>query len=449
MDAGRVNQSLPRLAASVAAFGSLLFLSLAGCAPRSAAAPRERVLIRDNTRFVISDGLSERPFTPWGFNYDRTALDHRDVLLEDVLDQDPGKVETDFAAMARRGGNVARVFVATSYLLDGPQQVNDAHVARVREMMNAAHRQGIRLIVVGLANIRPATEPAWMRDADDDTMLAAAQLFWRTLARTGRDAPGIFAYDIINEPVIHYRDSTTWTDGCFDMPSGGKFCYIHRPYRQPERRWTRFVHERYPTPEALRAHWPDFPRAGESWDAIAVPEPTPKDRRYGEFIAFHGQTLHDWADRMRDAIRSEDRHHLITLGALDPRPVADLLDFCCLHLYPQVTASADTFADVNRREWRRQLDRAPADKPVIIEEMFPLHLSPGVSQQDYLNLFLEVTRPRVAGWVSFYWGEPDTLPASNPFANAIYEAWLKTWGETSEVETSKRQRLKTSQRERP
>ena len=59
--------------------------------------------------------------------------------------------------------------------------------------------------------------------------------------------------------------------------------------------------------------------------------------------------------------------------------------------------------------------------------MYPLALAPGVSYDDYLDLFLELTRPRAAGWVSFYWGEPDTLPATNPVQSALYAEWLKVW----------------------
>ena len=53
------------------------------------------------------------------------------------------------------------------------------------------------------------------------------------------------------------------------------------------------------------------------------------------------QLARDWTRTLRDAIRSQDRSHLITIGllpfrdcAFDPRNVADLVDLVTMHEYP-------------------------------------------------------------------------------------------------------------------
>lgn len=418
--------------------GGLWFIcacTAANPTPRDHRSGEEYAIIKDG-RFLLArigeDGrpATTRPFAPWGFNYDRTVIDGRDVLLEDVLHDRPEQVGRDLAAMRAMGGNVARVFVATADILDGPEQANPEGLRRLDLLLDAARSSEMRLILVGLSNLQPAAAPAWIQKADDATMQRAQVTFWRTVARRCREESAIFAYDLQNEPAVPWNDVEPWVIGCFDMSGGQKFCYVHYLCRQMGVQWTQYIHKRFSDEAALRKHWSDYPRPGESWTAIAIPKQDAKDPRFGEYFGLHAELMATWADRLASVIRAEDSGHLITVGALNPPAFARAVDFHCLHLYPEgVPAGQDCMA-VNRERWRKRMAEVPDGKPVVIEEFFPMLLPQGVTFQQALDAMLEATRPRASGWVSFYWGPAAELNWPTPIARAIYEDWLKLWSET-------------------
>jgi hypothetical protein len=59
---------------------------------------------KDKKGFVLQP--SEKPFVPWGFNYDH---DEKGRLIEDYWEGEWPKVEADFAQMKKLGANVVRV----------------------------------------------------------------------------------------------------------------------------------------------------------------------------------------------------------------------------------------------------------------------------------------------------------------------------------------------------
>ena len=62
-------------------------------------------------------------------------------------------------------------------------------------------------------------------------------------------------------------------------------------------------------------------------------------------------------------------------------------------------------------------------KPVIIEEMFPLHCSP-----EELGQFIERSKAQqlAAGWIGFYWGKtPDEYRRSGTIIDTITLSWLE------------------------
>ncbi|HQE26156.1 MAG TPA: cellulase family glycosylhydrolase [Phycisphaerae bacterium] len=388
--------------------------------------PAERFTIEDG-RFVLRRGQESRPFTPWGFNYDRTVVDGRDMLLEDVMRERPAIVNEDFAAMRRLGGNTVRIFISTSEVLASPDRVNDEGLQRLDRVLDMAGANGLKVILVGLATIRPASIPEWMQNASDEQMEAAELLFWRTVARACRRRSEIFTYDLQNEPVVHWSNSDNWIVGCFDMPDGQRFCYVHQHYRQIESKWTRHVQAKYGTVEALRQHWPDFPRTGETWDRIAVPAFDGKDPRFAEYAAWNRGVFAAWAQRLADAIRVEDDTHLITVGALDPAPLAEAVDFYCYHLYPPAAGPGEDYLAKCRQDWEQRLSKVPADKPLVIEEFYPMWKPAGVPTADVLETMLDVTRDRCAGWISFYWGAADRLTWVATENRRLYEEWQEAW----------------------
>jgi hypothetical protein len=388
-------------------------IPVVGCsAARDPAA--ERIVV-EGRGFAVRTGERTRPFTPWGFNYDRTVIDVHDMLLEDAMRHDPAVVDADFAAMRRLGGNVVRIFISTGEILRGPEQVNREGLAMLDQVLKIAKKNDIKVILVGLATIRPASIPRWMQSASDEQMEAAELLFWRTVARACRGRSEIFTYDLQNEPVVHWSNSDSWIVGCFDMPGGQKFCYVHQHYRRIEAKWTKHVQAKYGTEEALKAHWPDYPRAGESWNKIAVSAFDGKDPRFAEYAAWNTGVFAAWAKGLASVIRAEDATHLITVGALDPTPLADAVDFYCYHLYPPAAGQGEDYLAKSRADWEQRLAKVPQDKPQ------------SVRVADVLDAMLETTRARCAGWVSFYWGAADRMTWTGGDGRQLYESWLAAW----------------------
>lgn len=389
--------------------------------------PLQRIGVQGLAFAASSEGAASRPFIPWGFNYDRTVVDGRDMLLEDVLREQPGIVAEDFAAMRRLGGNTVRIFISTYEILSGPDAVAPEGLVRLDSVLQMADDAGIKVILVGLATIRPATIPAWMQSASDEQMEAAEVLFWKTVARACRGRSAIFAYDLQNEPVVHWSDSDSLIVGCFDMPDGQRFCYVHQHYRHINAKWTRHVQAKYGTEQTLKARWPDYPRAGESWDKIAGAAFDGKDPRRAEYAAWNKGVFADWAKRLAAAIRAEDDTHLITVGALNPVPLAEAVDFYCYHLYPLAAAAGEDYLAKSRADWQMRLAKIPTDKPLIIEEFFPMWMPATVKPAEVLDAMLATTHDRCSGWVSFYWGSPDRLTWPAPEQRQSYESWLAAW----------------------
>lgn len=73
------------------------------------------------------------------------------------------------------------------------------------------------------------------------------------------------------------------------------------------------------------------------------------------------------------------------------------------------------------------MSKVPADKPLVIEEFFPMWMPPSVQPADVLAAMLATTRERCAGWVSFYWGPPDRLTWTAPGMRDLYASWLTAW----------------------
>lgn len=371
----------------------------------------------------VRDG---QPFLPWGYNYDRTVMNGRDVLLEEVLREEPGKLDRDFGRMREMGGNTVRLFCQMGDYFDGPGRIRPAAFQQLETALDAAERNRLHVLLVGVNHIRPSAIPQWLKDVDDATLQDHHALFWEAAARYFRGRSVIMAYDLINEPIIPSDDSDLLVDGCFAMRDGEKFCYVHRLLRRFSVRWTQWVHGRFGSPEQLRSAWPDYPRPGETWEQIAVPRASAEDPRFPTLLECHRDLLVEWSLRMRSVIRSHDTRHLITVGALNPPAFAPAVDFFCAHLYPAPQATLEA----NEAEWRAAMDAIPAGKPVVIEEFYPLAFPPlpkGVDVHQALIASLRrATAPKAVGFVSFYWG-PSAEIQSNPMAAAMYDHWLQAW----------------------
>ncbi|MGQ9650059.1 MAG: cellulase family glycosylhydrolase [Phycisphaerae bacterium] len=391
----------------------------------------------DSHLAVTPDGRGfvsgKTPFLVWGFNYDRSVISGRDVLLEDVLREQPAKLDRDFAMMRQMGGNTVRLFCQMGEYFEGPDHINAAAFERLAMALNAADHAGLKVLLVGLCHIRKSAIPSWLVEADDETVERHEELFWRTAAGRFRDHPAILAYDLQNEPAVHSSDSRDLVVGCFSMRGGEHFCYVHMHGRQASKQWAEWVRKRYGSEQALQAAWEDYPRPNESWSSPALPKASPKDPRFGDLMTCHRDLLQAWAWRMRSAIRENDGNHLITVGALDPAVFVEMVDFHCAHLYPR----QDLTLEANEQAWRDHLSRVPPGKPIVIEEFYPLAYPRRADHQaatpaEMIAALRRAAGSHGAGFVSFYWGPAEEV-INSPIGQSLYQSWLDAWSAAGRI----------------
>jgi hypothetical protein len=141
------------------------------------------------------------------------------------------------------------------------------------------------------------------------------------------------------------------------------------------------------------------------------------------------QVAKAWIDTMVAAIRKHDARCLVTVGVIpwahyfpgakpifNAKEVGGVLDFVCVHFYPK----------------KGEVDKAIAalkvydvGKPIVVEEMFPMHCS-----LEELDAFVEQSRGTATGWVGFYWGKGiQACRKDGDLNGAITAAWLEYFQE--------------------
>ncbi len=323
---------------------------------------------KDGKSFVFAS--SGKAFVPRGFNYDRDA-DMR--LLEDYWETDWPKVEQDFAEMKALGANVVRVHLQFGRFMQSANKPNAKALDRLEKLVSLAERTGLYLDITGLACYKKEHIPVWYDKLSEKDRWRSQAVFWEAIATRCANHPGILCYDLMNEPVVpsETRKSGEWLTGEF-----GGFYYV----------------------QFISLDQQDRPRT---------------------------EIARDWLKTMRTAIRKHDKRHLITVGMLPwesddpaasagflPKEIAREVDYLSVHVYPD---SKNMQASLN------VLKRFSVGKPLVIEEVFPMHCS-----IPELRQFLKDSEKYAQGWIGFYWGKtPDEYRKSTSIADTITLAWLE------------------------
>ncbi len=350
--------------------GWLLLLTIAG--PRSACPnePLQGIRVSDDHQHFVRGANADR-FVVWGVNYDHDAAGR---LLDEYWVDDWPSVEADFKEIKALGANCVRIHLQFGKFMDAPSQPNTAALLQLKKLIRLAEQTELYLDVTGLACYHKQNIPDWYDQLDEPQRWDAQAEFWRSVAETCKDSPAIFCYDLMNEPVLPGKESSTdWLLG----ELGGKF-FVQRI----------------------------------SLDL--------KDRS-------REQVAEAWVKKLCDAIRSKDDAHLITVGVIPwvqvfggGKPlfhspeVGKPLDFVAVHFYPKAGEVEKTLKALRAYE---------VGKPLVIEEMFPLSCS-----EDELAQFVEQSAEFADGWISFYWGQTaDELSALQPatIPSAITASWLR------------------------
>lgn len=315
-------------------------------------------------------GGSDEPFYVWGVNYDH---DRDGKLIEDYWHDQWDVIDEDFDEIKALGANVIRVHLQLAKFMKTADQPNETNLQQLAKLVELAEKKQLYLNLTGLGCYHKQDVPAWYDAMNETDRWQVQTNFWKAIAKTCNGSPAIFCYDLMNEPVVGGGENPTeWLVG---KPLGGKY-FVQRITNDVAQR----------------------------------------DNK---------QIAAAWVKQLTDAIRAEDKQTLITVGVIpwahvwpNAKPlfyseeVAGPLDFVSVHFYPE----------------KGKVDKAIAalkvydiDKPLVIEEFFPLKCS-----QEEAEQFLAETRPFTDGLISFYWGT--TIPeyeAAGTMQGAILAGWLK------------------------
>jgi len=326
----------------------------------------------DGRSFALAE--SGHPFRVWGVNYDHDSEgDGR--LIEDYWEAEWETVREDFREIKELGANVVRVHLQVGKFMDAEDRPNERALAQLSRLLKLAEETGLYLDLTGLGCYHRMDVPAWYDELDEAGRWQVQARFWAATAKTCKESPAVFCYDLMNEPIADGRSEDGWLAG----ELGGKH-FVQRLTLTPGKR---------------------------SQVEIAKA----------------------WVDQLTAAIRAEDREHLITVGVIpwsqiwpNAQPifyapeVRDRLDFVSIHLYPKKGEMDRTLEAMTSYE---------IGKPLLIEETFPLSCS-----FEEMSEFLERSKSRTAGYVSFYWGctiaEYEAATEKKEIA-MLMAAWLKTF----------------------
>src|SRR3954447_16536043 len=111
---------------------------------------------KDKKGFVLQP--SEKPFVPWGFNYDH---DEKGRLLEDYWEKEWPKVEADFSQMKKLGANVVRVHLPLGSFMDAQDKANEKALDRLAKLVRLAEATGICRNLTGLGCYHKKDVPGW------------------------------------------------------------------------------------------------------------------------------------------------------------------------------------------------------------------------------------------------------------------------------------------------
>ena len=335
--------------------------------------PLERIRVSGDGKHFVR-GEHDRKFVLWGCNYDHDA-DGR--LLEDYWGREWATVVEDFREMKEIGANVVRIHLQVGRFMEAADRPRETQLKQLSQLVDLAEETRLYLDITGLGCYHKRDVPAWYDVLPRAERWEVQARFWEAVAKTCAHSDAVFCYDLMNEPILPGKNKkeTDWLAGEF----GGKH----------------FVQ-----------------RIGLELQGMSRVE-----------------MAQAWVDKLESAIRRHDRHHLVTVGVIPwamtwpgAKPIfhspeaGGKLDFVSVHFYPK----------------RGKIDEAlkalavyETGKPLVIEEMFPLH-----SGVDGLSDFIRRSRDITDGWFSFYWGKlPKEYKAADGIGGAITKAWLEKFSE--------------------
>ena len=311
---------------------------------------------------IVGDGLEANgePFFAYGFNYEFNGAHPNLDYLQEPTRAGLLRMRADFTEAAELGANTVRIFVELHDVMASPTRTRRDALRALRRTLAEAGRAGLMVDVTGNLVWHADRSPAWYDAMGDRDRWDVQARFWRAVAAVGARAPNVLCYELTSEPAV--GDAPHWYAG-------------------------RILDHHY-------AQYVVRELAGRDPDRLA--------RR--------------WTALLRDAIRSHDDVHPVTIGLLPftggafaPANLWDLLDIITVHKYPEAGRAAASIALVGAF--------AGHGRPVLLGETFGLH-------RPAFEEFLLGARAELDGALSFYDGRApeDVRPVT--VVDALYRESL-------------------------
>lgn len=344
----------------------LLMLVLAASLPVAPVQAQSSVVrIHPNGKHFIDP--SGRRFFALGYNYEG-PFDRAWRMWEQF---DLSLINRDLDRARAGGANTVRLFVQNPL----PGEIMAGDFSKLDAVINSAAQRGLYVLLT-------------FNDSGDRDLARVIEVN-RRIAERYRGNPTILAYDLRNEPQFFTLATTNYPSGVGVPLQGTELIAIYgeRVPREAIPGWRtstsdgRSLQSSWSDEQAYAyannvAYFREFVAASEQW-TVAAPgrnimdfPDSPEAQAWAPFWAAVNGTLATWIGLQRDAIRSADAEHLITVGwsnLLFSRLPANgaLLDFHSLHRFPNPTVSSVTqilqFGDVLRRLFPNQ--------PLLLEEI--------------------------------------------------------------------------------
>ena len=348
-----------------------LVLSLISCSPAEVRLEPVKVNL-EGTGFHLAK--SNKPFKVWGFNYLRrpSASDTTELILEEYWN-DYSLILADLQEMKALGANTVRIHLQFGKFFPNSNLVPDSvQLGHLQQFVTMAGDVGLYLQITGLGCYYTSVNPAWYMALGEDDRLTAQETFWSTISSTLKGRNAVFAYDLINEPVIPNAGETR-TNWLIDESFGGSY-YVQ-------------------------------------YLALSRNGRTP------------AQISKAFFDRMAAAIRQNDPKTLITTG---------IIPLTKNQFYGSGTDASLDFADFHYYPKQQELGRQIAElrslgtlygKPVVVGETANLYVGPM-----QLKYFIDETFAFTSGYCAHYWGwypeEYEGVPGIIP---TIIKQLLYSW----------------------
>ncbi|MDG3003606.1 beta-galactosidase [Paludisphaera mucosa] len=387
--------------------------------------------------FVTSGG---EPFTPFGLTYFRPETGWAPQVWKTF---DPDATRADFMRMKAMGVNVVRVFLTLGSFLPERGRIDPEALAKLDRFLAIAEEAGIRVHPTGPDHWEGVPDWAKVDRIADDGFLATMEAFWTELAGRYRGRGVIFAYDLLNEPVVAWDTPA--------MKAG----------------WSRWLESTYKNPQGLAAAWGDEAGGVSPFEAEAIP---PRDapvtsRRLRDYQRYREDVAVTWTRRQAAAIKAADPEALVTVGLLQfsvplnlggpegyagfrPERLAPLIDFLEVHFYP-IEGGFYTYRPEAEKTNLAYLAgvvgevvRGAKGKPVVVAEygwygggplQFGSETHPPASEDDQArwsrNLVDLSANVGAVGWI--HWGlydQPEAGDVTQRIGLLRADGAMKAWG---------------------